>query len=482
MRRAVVVALATAALALTTIGTAAGAQPRLQDRDCGVLLPSGLEATCYWLIVPEDRARPKVATVKLAVMVVHSRSASPEPDPVVFLSGGPGDPGIEGFENFVDSPMLENRDLVLFDQRGTGVSEPSLDCPEVADARVADFRHPDAHDVELDRVRDAMRACRERLVDDGVNLDAYDTVANAADVADLRIALQLDEWNLYGISYGTRLALETMRSHPEGIRTAVLDSVYPPGRRGVDVYVTGVDDAFERLVAACNADESCASLQSNLDELIQQVVDRYNRSPVDLAIADGEQLVVTGEDIVAGLWDAMYDSEIIPALPSVIQALASGDTSILSVFADEALSDDPSEGVFVSMECADNGATRRDVKLAQDPGRAAVVVRYAAEPYCAVWNVDRVAASFRRPVRSRIPTVVFAGSLDPVTPASDSERAANALRSAVYVELAGYGHVVTKVSDCARTMRQEFLDDPDGDLDISCASAPAPAFLSQRQI
>src|SRR5687767_3553080 len=312
IRRAVVVAvLAAASLALPTTAAAGGAQPRLEDRDCGVLIPSALDATCHWLVVPEDRARPKVATLKLAVMVLHSLSSSPAPDPVVFLAGGPGSPGIEGFENFADSPMLESRDIVLFDQRGTGMSEPSLDCPEVADARVADFRHPDAHDVELGRVRDAMRECRRRLVDEGVRLDAYDTLESAADVADLRIALGLDEWNLYGVSYGTRLALETMRSYPEGIRTAVLDSVYPPSRRGIDGYITGVDEAFERLVAACDADENCASLQPNLGDLIQRVGDRYNDSPVEVTSGE-EQLVVNGDDIVAGLWDAMYDSEIIP--------------------------------------------------------------------------------------------------------------------------------------------------------------------------
>ena len=471
----------TTALVTPVSGAGAGS-PRLVDRDCAVSLPAAVEATCSWLVVPEDRARPARGTVRLAVMVLHSADATPEPDPVVFLAGGPGDPAIEGFENFLTSPMLEHRDLVLFDQRGTGTSEPALECPERAAAMADDFRHPDPHAEELERLRDATRACRERLIDEEIDLDAFDTVASAADVADLRAALDVEELNLYGTSYGTRLALEVMRSHPEGIRTVVLDSVYPPDRQGLARYVAGVDAAFERLVEACNADADCAVLQPDLGELIEQVVDRYDRSPVEVPVAAGEPFVVNGTDILAGLWDAMYDSEIIPALPSIIEALAAGDTGILSVFADTVLTDGSAEGAFLTVECADNGVSKRDARVAADPGRAEVVVRYAAEPYCTTWDVEPVPESFRRPVRSKIPTIVFAGSLDPITPASDSKRAASRLGNAIYVELAGLGHVVTRVSECAREIRQEFLDAPEATPDLSCADAPAPPFLSQGLI
>jgi pimeloyl-ACP methyl ester carboxylesterase len=484
MRRAlgVVVVLAAFLAGAVLPASASGSRSRLRERECPLLIPAGLEATCYSLTVPEDRQRPNGETIRLAVMVLHSVSQTPEPDPVVFLPGGPGGSGIEGFENFIGSPMLENRDLILFDPRGVGLSEPSLDCPEVHDALVDDFRHPDSHRQELGRLRDATRECRDRLVDDGIDLDSYDTVANAADVADLREAMDIDEWNLYGTSYGTRLALQVMRADPAGVRTATLDSVYPNDRQGLDDYVSGFEAAFKRLEAACNADVDCSELQPNLRGLLDQVYDRYNDSPVEVAIAEGDSFVVNGEDILAGIWDAMYDSEVIPALPSIIESLAGGDTSILAVFADSALQDRGSDGMFVSTECADNGTTASDRQLIADPERAAVIVRHSAEPFCALWDVKPLPPSFRRPVRSRIPTLVFAGTLDPVTPASDSQRIADRLRNATYVEFAGLGHVVTRVSDCARAIRQEFLDDPSARPDTTCADVPAPPFLSQGLI
>lgn len=484
MRRLLAIAVVIGTLGVVTAAPvqAGDVEPRLLDRECDLLIPSGVQADCHWLVVPESRAgRGRVREVRLAVMVLHAKDSAPELDPTVFLSGGPGDAGIAGFENFLESPMLVNRDLVLFDQRGTGQSEPLLNCPEREAALRVDLARAESHDVELEALREATRACRDRLVDEEkVNLDAYDTRESAADVADLRVALGYEEWNLYGISYGTRLALETMRSHPEGIRSVVLDSVYPTDVVGVAPYIEGVETAFDRLVAACNADPSCSVQQANLAELIDQVVERYNTDPVALTAVNGDEFAITGDDALAGLWDAMYDSDLIPALPAFIEAIAAGDVGFLQVLAEEARFDLPAEGTFLSIECADGGEV--DIP---EPGRSSVVLRFAAQPYCDIWDVDRVPASFNRKVRSRIPTLVLAGSLDPITPAVDSKRTADALRNATYVEFAGLGHVVTIPSDCAKAIRQVFLEDPESELsdaDLACAAEPAPPFLSQGLI
>jgi pimeloyl-ACP methyl ester carboxylesterase len=481
-RMVVMVVLVVGTLAAPgTAGSSRGhGEPRLVDRECGLLIPSTARADCYWLPVPESRdgsARSRRTELRLAVMVLHARTRNPEPDPVVFLAGGPGEDAISGFENFLDSPMLEDRDLVLLDQRGAGSSEPSLNCPEREEAERVDFSRPEPHEVELEALRAATQECRDRLIEEGVNLDAFDTRESAADVADLRIALDVDEWNLYGVSYGTRLALEVMRSHPDGIRSVVLDSVYPPDVTDIQSYVDGVEAAFDRLVVACNADASCAVQQADLDQLLDTMVTRYNDTPETFTASTGDELSVTGDDVLAGLWNAMYDSELIPTLPAAIEALATGDPSLLQVLAEEAPFGLSAEGMFISVECADNGGSQAD-----DPGRASVVVRYAAQPYCDLWDVERLPRAFNRLVRSRIPTLVLAGSLDPITPASDSKRVAAALRSSTYVELAGLGHVVTIPSDCARAIRQEFLGDPSRTPDTSCAEAPPPPFLSQGLI
>jgi len=476
-------------MSLSGVASARRTAPKLLDRDCGAIPPGFIRhLTCSWLVVPEDRDRASSPTIKLAVIVLPSRSPTPEPDPVVFLAGGPGDPGIEGYESFANSPMLEHRNLILFDQRGTGLSEPSLDCPERVDAARVDLGRAESPEFELRGLADATAACRKRLERDGVDLDAYNTEASAADVADLREALGLDEWNLYGVSYGTRLALATMRSHPTGIRSVVLDSVYPTDVGGLQIYTEGAKAAFDRLVTACNADVSCAALQPHLDQILQALVERYNETPAEITLSTGDRLVLTGDDIYAGLFDAMRNTDIIPALPTLMESIGEGNLGLLEVQAEQGVTavSTPMKGMFLSTECADAGKfadARRDVQRAAGAETpTSVLVRYSAQPYCYEWGVKPLPDSFSRPVRSKIPALVLAGSLDPITPASDSKRAAKTLSHSVYVEFAGFGHGVTNGLDCPRAIREAFLNNPRTLLDTSCADAPAPAFLSQGLI
>ncbi|MCA9925859.1 MAG: alpha/beta fold hydrolase, partial [Anaerolineales bacterium] len=204
-------------------------EPVFETAACQFDEPEGHDVTCGYLIVPEDRSQPN-KTIRLHVAIFASESDNPAPDPVVYLEGGPGGDALEAMpftfdDNF--APLLADRDVIIFDQRGTGYSEPSLACPESIEADLDIIDEVVPLEEEIDISLDAAAACYNRLVDEGVNLAAYNSLENAADVNDLRIALGYDEWNLYGISYGTKLAMTTMRDHPEGIRSVILDSPYP---------------------------------------------------------------------------------------------------------------------------------------------------------------------------------------------------------------------------------------------------------------
>jgi pimeloyl-ACP methyl ester carboxylesterase len=144
--------------------------------------------------------------------------------------GGPGGHAIESvvlsFDMF--APFVENRDLIVFDQRGTGFSQPSLNCQELTDL-VYDLIDENLSIEEIeDRQIEAVKQCRDRITREGINLSLYNSAQSAADLNDLRMALDYESWNILGISYGTRLALTAMRDFPDGIRSVILDSVYPP--------------------------------------------------------------------------------------------------------------------------------------------------------------------------------------------------------------------------------------------------------------
>ena len=179
-------------------------EPVFTETDCWFDLPG---VVCGYLTVPEDRGDPMGNQVELAVAIIESQSANPLPDPVIYLEGGPGGAALLGIESLLDHPLLADRDLIMFDQRGTGFSVPSLNC----------------YELEEDEGENAVQACRDRLLDEGVNLDAYNTAATAADVNDLRLALGYEQVNLLGVSYGTKAALTTLRDFPTVIRSVVVD-------------------------------------------------------------------------------------------------------------------------------------------------------------------------------------------------------------------------------------------------------------------
>ena len=203
--------------------------PRFEPAACPEIPVKALaNASCGYLVVPEDRSEPTGGTIRLIVAIVPARSARPKPDPVVYLAGGPGGIALNEADLAVTIGLNLDRNLILMDQRGTLYSEPALTCPEVDQffVRGLDLALDDPATKSLHAA--AARACYLRWAATGRNFSAYNTTENAADFADLRSALGINEWNVFGTSYGTNLALTLIREHPEGIRSAILDSVQPP--------------------------------------------------------------------------------------------------------------------------------------------------------------------------------------------------------------------------------------------------------------
>ena len=199
-----------------------GTQPSYAEAPCpnpvypGIVL--GPEFTCGYLTVPENRSKSDGRTIRLAVATRRATAPNPKPDPIVFLTGGPGGSGL-GEGPGVAKEWRRDRDVIFLDQRGALKSDPFLSCPEIDAfmARTVGLSWLAPETIEQDAA--TTRTCRDRLAAAGADLAAYNTTESAADVADLRIAMGIKEWNIYGVSYGTDLALQTLRDHPAGIRT-----------------------------------------------------------------------------------------------------------------------------------------------------------------------------------------------------------------------------------------------------------------------
>jgi pimeloyl-ACP methyl ester carboxylesterase len=468
---------------------------KLTPRECGV---HGLAVPvdCSWLTVPMDRHDRRGKRVRLAVAVIRSSAPKPASDPIVFLEGGPGVDNLA--ENLVKLAQpgdlfLQSRDVVLFDQRGTGMSEPRLDCHEINEARVRALAQVPPYATQLEDRRRAARQCRKRLQREGVDLNQFDTQNSAADLADLRIALGVRSWNLLARSYGTRLALTAMRSHPEGIRSAVLDSVYPPTTGRLDRLSASVRSAWATLSKACNSDPGCRSQVPDLRSTVQSIVDKYDRAPFH-SVADvgppfgSVPAVVTGAGAFADLVNALANTGAVPTLPATVRALANGDPAALQRGVSAvAFFNSTAEGAFLSIECADSAQrklTSRAERLLASPGELREIVLELAEPYCPAWGVESLPSSFNRAVESDVPTLVLAGAFDPLTPVSFSKEVARRLANATFVEFPASAHGVvnltgtTLMSDaCVVTIVVRFVADPSGAVDAACTESLRVRFV-----
>lgn len=292
-----------------------GYTPEIEWDDCPFMPPAGeVEGEtmeCGYLIVPQDRRNIDEGMIELAFAILYSENDLLD-DPVIYLEGGPGGSALAGMDMWIESPLRQDRDIILLDQRGTGYSFPRLYC----------YEYEGMDDDLDDEAREAaLLECLERLIDEGIDLTDYNSTGNAADVDDLRIALAYDEWNLYGISYGTRLALTIMRDFPEGVRSAVLDSTYPPMVDAYEEQAINTYRVFRLMFDDCAADAACNAAFPNLESRFWARVDSLNDSPAELPDDLG---ALSGDDLIGMLFDLFYDTAALPYLPLMIDEIDRG--------------------------------------------------------------------------------------------------------------------------------------------------------------
>lgn len=469
--------------------------PPLEPAACppNIRLPAGVLATCQWLVVPERHARPDGPTIRLLVTRLRSRAASPAPDPLVYpSSGGPGGSAISSV-NFLALAFdfLATRDVILLEQRGTRYSEPALQCPALNETQFANYSRLDPAVVEIGREVDAALACAAELRGRGVDLGAYTSVESAHDLEALRRALGVERWNMLGSSYTARLIMTVMRLYPTSLRAVVLDSVYDPAVSYLEERVPTFGRAMERLFAGCAVAPRCAAAYPDPAGDLRAVLAEADRSPIVVTVAHPRTgapvtLRLTGDDLAVGLFNAMRDPRLLPLIPLVLDGLHSGDRSVIEPLAQEgfrALFFNPL-GMYYAVECHEEypfaDAERRRTAAARYPELASFLPTRADPAVCAAWGGPRATPSFRAPLTSDVPALVFAGELDAVTAPEHTRAAAARLPTAQFVLLPGLPHAVLDHSPCARAIATAFVADPARPLDRRCLAEQhgPPAFVT----
>jgi len=482
------IALVAAVLLTAAEGLHAAADPTasatLAFSPCRLEHPSRLastEAQCATLRVPENAGAPQGRQLDLFVAKVPAISGNKAQDPLVLIAGGPGMGGSDMYPGVAQAfgRIRRDRDLIIIDQRGTGRSNP-LNCAS------SDVLQGDQDALVADSQR-----CLETL-GTRADLTQYTTSAAVDDLEALRRALGVTRWNLYGVSYGTRVAQHYLRRFPAQTRSVILDGVVPPGLAlGPDLAIDA-EAALERILARCRRDEACLTRFGDSRERLETLRTRLV-TPVSVTLPDpksGEprtllfgrsQLVTvvrlqsylptTASLLPLALHEALERSNFAPIAGMLL--LSAGD-----------LADSIAAGMHNSVICTED-IPFIDVKSLDYARLKATYLGTeqidALQAVCRFWPRGRLDADFREPLQSDVPVLLLSGTDDPVTPPSHATRALRGLSNARHLVLPGQGHGQIGVTCMNRVIAEFIRDLAPASLNAACldVARPPPFFTTQ---
>lgn len=428
------------------------------------------KARCGAIEVPENWDEPQGRKISLNIIVVPAAKATGRA-PLFDLAGGPGVAATEGAAYFLTDGAANRaeRDVVLVDQRGTGASSP-LRCPAIEQASPLARMYPPEN----------VRACREALSKDH-DLHQYTTLAAAKDLDAVRAAIGAEKVDLFGLSYGTKLAQAYIRAYPGRVRSAMLMGAAPMDLRTPLHHARNADAALRAIFADCAAEAACAAAYPSLDADLAALMASFDAGPIALKTPDGDMLVERGPFMEA--LRAQLTSEGGQRLaPRLIHEAANGDFAPFV----EAVTSGPrgfiAEGLYLAVECAE-GAALIDPAEIEAATKGTFLGRYRVDEQlaaCSDWPIADVPRAFAEPVVSAVPVFIIAGGRDHVTPKEYSMKIAEGFSRARVVVVEEMAHFAGSISniDCIDKMALAFDRDADpAAIDASCIETmKAPPF------
>lgn len=477
------------AAGLATVATQAAARaaaqiPRFELAPCPFPADDSIlkHVRCGYLEVLENRARPEGRRLKLAVAILKSLSPIPSPDPLVVLSGGPGEPFVGRVPSLIASGSMDvvraDRDIILYDQRGVAFSEPRF-CPELTDAWAGPFDGPNDR---RSHQRDVAARCGASMRSAGYDLSQYNSIVSAHDLQDLRRALGYKAWNLHGRSYGSRLALTAMRVAPEGIRSVVIDGPLPPNRSKWFNLPADFTDVLERVSAACAAQPECKAAFANVAQTFWRTLDALQRDPYTRQATAREgtarTVTVSPARFVNNVYAALERFQ--PGVPMLVHAMHARDETLLRPVVralvqirEGRLPGSP--GMTHTVNCFEE-APLATAELLQETRKRYSPVLTDEEVFGGPEGCDALHPYRARPqdlaaVKSDIPTLIITGEFDIQTHRSGGPLVAKSLKNSQLVDVPGVAHIPSFRYDCTRTIMRDFHNAPMKKVDVSCLSS-----------
>jgi pimeloyl-ACP methyl ester carboxylesterase len=442
-------------------------------------------ARCGTIAVPENPAAAGGATVELFVARVPSLSSTPRSDPLVLIAGGPGQGTVDMYLQLRGAfeQARREREIILVDQRGTGRSAAGFGC-SVPEDLALDTAGPAELRTFLDR-------CLGEVEHDP---RFYTTSVAVQDLDRVRAALGIESWNVYGVSYGTRVAQHYLRRFPEHTRSVVLDGVVPPDLAlGPDI-AREAQRALEQIFARCEADERCRDRFPNLPSEFRALLERLESAPVaaDAPYASSEpahsataraSAAFGANELRAVVRLLSYNAATAALLPALLHEAYEGNYAPLARQASTTLRGLPES---LSFAMSNSVVCTEDLPFVGAGARAGLDGTYlgttiidALDEICARWPAGAIDDDFKTPIVSDRPGLLLSGSNDPITPPDYAVRVAATLEHSTQLVGDGQGHGLVSVG-CVPRLLRAFLEQPEQPLKTDCLAAepPTPFFLS----
>ena len=423
------VILATALLAaMPAAARQASIEPTLALEDCRIRAARGypgIKARCGTLLRHEDPANPDSPLLELFVAVVPALSLEPEPDPFVPIAGGPGQASTDFYAAFAAAfeKIRRHRDIVLLDQRGTGQSA-AMNCAADEDILEGRFSREQAiAETEM---------CLSQLPHDP---RFFTTSVAVRDLEALREALGYSRFNLYGISYGSRVAQHFVRRYPQSTRSVILDGVVPPQVALGPGIAVEAQSALDAIFDRCAENEVCGAQFPDIRDGFASLQERLDEQPVSITLPDPisgkpEEIQFGRQEMAGAIRLLSYHPNSVALLPVLInEAIQENYAPLAAQFMMivESLADAMSLGMHNAVVCTEDAPFFTGEQIARDMLDATYIGPVqldALEAICSVWPAGVLDEEFKTPVSTAVPVLLLSGEADPVTPPRYAELAA----------------------------------------------------------
>ncbi len=425
---------------------------------------------CGYIVVPEDHNRSNGRKIKIAYAILKARDTNKQKIPIILINGGPGGQALINMERWIDNPLRNEQDLIIFDQRGIGFSS-ELPNPDIGIFKIlaGDFNVRE----EYQRIRDTLALYKKKCSDQQIKLEYYITSQSAADVDMLMEKLGYHKYALYGESYGTRLARVVMDKYPQRISCVIADAPAILESDFLTLRIRNFNDGLEKVFTYCENDSNCKKIYPNLRSDYFTSVKELEKDPMQLTIG-GSPFYVNPQDALFMLRYQLYSPNSKTDVPLFVRALKERDTAALNS------SQQFLVGFVKSLNLSMFLSTERNEEYDMSKTPQDFNEIYASLPnlptklgffnslYEAASDWHTVSLTNKEKVvkACAIPTLIFVNKFDPVTPPKNGAFYKESLVNATLLVLDLQGHGVT--GDCATQVMINFIRNPRKEINTDC--------------